>query len=158
MILYIICVYALTKVCVRFLCADVRVGLWYESMLVGSECRLVRPEIQPIRPDPVVLAFDIETTKSPLKFPDALLDSIMMISYMIDGAGFLIVNREIVAADIEDFEYAPKPELVGVFSVFNVSDEVRDLSISAESAFDKVLPSYSGAETDDFRDVQWRLV
>jgi DNA polymerase epsilon subunit 1 len=37
------------------------------------------------RADPVVLAFDIETSKSPLKFPDAAVDSIMMISYMIDG-------------------------------------------------------------------------
>lgn len=35
--------------------------------------------------EPVVLAFDIETTKLPLKFPDAASDSIMMISYMIDG-------------------------------------------------------------------------
>lgn len=35
--------------------------------------------------DPVVLAYDIETTKSPLKFPDATIDQIMMISYMIDG-------------------------------------------------------------------------
>lgn len=35
--------------------------------------------------EPVVLAFDIETTKLPLKFPDAQTDQIMMISYMIDG-------------------------------------------------------------------------
>lgn len=33
----------------------------------------------------MVLAFDIETTKLPLKFPDAETDQIMMISYMIDG-------------------------------------------------------------------------
>lgn len=31
------------------------------------------------------MAFDIETTKLPLKFPDAASDQIMMISYMIDG-------------------------------------------------------------------------
>jgi DNA polymerase epsilon subunit 1 len=37
------------------------------------------------RPDPVVFAYDIETTKLPLKFPDAAIDQIMMISYMIDG-------------------------------------------------------------------------
>lgn len=35
--------------------------------------------------DPIVLAFDIETTKLPLKFPDSSTDSIMMISYMIDA-------------------------------------------------------------------------
>ena len=33
----------------------------------------------------MVLAFDIETTKLPLKFPDSSTDTIMMISYMIDG-------------------------------------------------------------------------
>lgn len=36
-------------------------------------------------PEPIVLAYDIETTKLPLKFPDASIDQIMMISYMIDG-------------------------------------------------------------------------
>ena len=43
------------------------------------------------RPDPVVMAFDIETTKLPLKFPDSAIDSIMMISYMIDGQVRLIL-------------------------------------------------------------------
>jgi DNA polymerase epsilon subunit 1 len=50
-----------------------------------------------IRPDPVVLAWDIETTKLPLKFPNMEIDQIMMISYMIDGQGYLIINREIVS-------------------------------------------------------------
>lgn len=36
-------------------------------------------------PEPIVLAYDIETTKLPLKFPDSSIDQIMMISYMIDG-------------------------------------------------------------------------
>ena len=31
------------------------------------------------------MAYDIETTKLPLKFPDSSFDVIMMISYMIDG-------------------------------------------------------------------------
>lgn len=106
--------------------------------------------------DPVVLAFDIETTKLPLKFPDAESDQIMMISYMIDGQvscisftsyeyllvalylcvsftffvffflkGFLITNREIVSEDIEDFEFTPKPEYEGPFTVFNEADEVH---------------------------------
>lgn len=42
-----------------------------------------------------VCAFDIETTKLPLKFPDADYDLIMMISYMVDGQGYLITNREV---------------------------------------------------------------
>ena len=37
------------------------------------------------RADPVVLAYDIETSKSPLKFPDSAIDPKIMISYMIDG-------------------------------------------------------------------------
>lgn len=45
-----------------------------------------------------VCAFDIETTKLPLKFPDAEYDSIMMISYMVDGQGYLIINREVFTA------------------------------------------------------------
>ena len=53
------------------------------------------------RGEPKILAFDIETTKMPLKFPDAEVDSVMMISYMLDGDGFLITNRSIVSEDIE---------------------------------------------------------
>ena len=75
------------------------------------------------RADPVVLAFDIETTKLPLKFPDAVIDQVMMISYMIDGQGFLITNREIVSEDIHDFEYTPKPEYNGPFVIFNEPNE-----------------------------------
>ena len=48
----------------------------------------------------------------------------MMISYIIDGQGFLVTNREIVGEDVQDFEYAPKPEYdVGMFTVFNEPDE-----------------------------------
>ena len=46
-----------------------------------------------------------------------------MISYMIDGEGFLITNREIISKDIDDFEYTPKPEFKGVFTVFNEENE-----------------------------------
>jgi hypothetical protein len=47
-----------------------------------------------------------------------------MISYMVDKQGFLIVNREVVGADISDFEYTPKPEYEGPFTVINTPDEV----------------------------------
>jgi DNA polymerase epsilon subunit 1 len=76
------------------------------------------------RAEPVVMAYDIETTKQPLKFPDQQTDQIMMISYMIDGQGYLITNREIVSVDIDDFEYTPKEEYQGEFQVFNEPDEV----------------------------------
>ncbi len=35
-------------------------------------------------------------------------DQIIMISYMVDGQGYLIINREIVSQDIEAFEFTPK--------------------------------------------------
>lgn len=37
--------------------------------------------------------------------------------------GFLIVNREIVSEDVEDFEYTPRPEFEGPFIVFNEANE-----------------------------------
>lgn len=38
--------------------------------------------------------------------------------------GYLIINREIVAEDVEDFEYTPKPEFEGSFEVLNLANEV----------------------------------
>ena len=49
----------------------------------------------------------------------------MMISYMVDGQGYLITNREIVSEDIDDFEYTPKEGYEGPFAVFNEPDEVH---------------------------------
>ncbi|GJY37416.1 DNA polymerase epsilon catalytic subunit A [Tanacetum coccineum] len=72
----------------------------------------------------VRFAIDKETTKLPLKFPNAEYDSVMMISYMVDGRGYLIINRECVGEDIEDLEYTPKPEFEGYFKVTNVKNEV----------------------------------
>lgn len=40
-----------------------------------------------------------------------------MISYMVDKQGYLIVNREVVSEDINDFEYTPKPEFEGTAPV-----------------------------------------
>ncbi|KAK4697394.1 DNA polymerase epsilon subunit 1, partial [Lecanoromycetidae sp. Uapishka_2] len=99
------------------------------------------------RADPVVLAYDIETTKLPLKFPDAVIDQIMMISYMIDGQGFLITNREIVSEDIADFEYTPKPEYDGPFLVFNEPDEkavIERFFLHIKEARPTVIATYNG--------------
>ncbi|CEF64463.1 DNA polymerase epsilon catalytic subunit A [Strongyloides ratti] len=101
------------------------VGLWY-TVVGRDENRLpsLKRNYDIIEPaEPVVLAFDIETTKMPLKFPDSEFDQIMMISYMIDGLGYLIINRTVVSADIHNFEYTPKPEYPGEFTVFNEEDE-----------------------------------
>ncbi|XP_038229567.1 DNA polymerase epsilon catalytic subunit A isoform X3 [Dermochelys coriacea] len=105
----------------------IHVAHWYNVRYRGSMYppEITRRDDLVERPDPVVLAFDIETTKLPLKFPDAETDQIMMISYMIDGQGYLITNREIVSEDIEDFEFTPKPEYEGPFCVFNELDEAH---------------------------------
>jgi DNA polymerase epsilon subunit 1 len=103
--------------------------LWYS---VTSQAGAIKVEKIPSlvkRAEPVVMAYDIETTKQPLKFPDQQTDQIMMISYMIDGQGYLITNREIVSEDIEDFEYTPKDEYQGEFTIFNEQDEVSLLII-----------------------------
>jgi DNA polymerase epsilon subunit 1 len=61
------------------------VGLWYNVKINGPTAQISVIRDKDVRPDPVILAFDIETSKSPLKFPDAAVDAIMMISYMING-------------------------------------------------------------------------
>lgn len=80
--------------------------------------------------DPTVLAFDIECTKAPLKFPSAETgDEIFMISYMVSSAnstgaqGYLITSRSVVSQDVDDFEYTPKPNYPGPFHIFNEPDE-----------------------------------
>ncbi|KAI8821881.1 uncharacterized protein EV422DRAFT_573743 [Fimicolochytrium jonesii] len=126
---------------------DLRVGLWYNVRAhQGSITIEPRPD-KVKRADPVVLAFDIETTKLPLKFPDANIDSIMMISYMIDGQGYLITNREIVSDDIDDFEYTPKPEFDGPFTIFNELDEealIRRFFEHVRDARPTIIVTYNG--------------
>ncbi|KAL3319162.1 hypothetical protein Ciccas_002174 [Cichlidogyrus casuarinus] len=107
-------------------CIDMNIfcAHWYNVKSVpGQSPTIMKNEHILSWPDPVVLAFDIETTKLPLKFPDSAIDQIMMISYMIDGQGFLLCNREIISQDIADFEYTPKPEFHGPFKVKNLANE-----------------------------------
>ena len=51
-----------------------------------------------------------------------VLRQVFMISYMIDKVGYLIVNREVVGADIGPFEYTPKPEFEGAHLGYRDSD------------------------------------
>ncbi|CAL8464190.1 g3725 [Coccomyxa elongata] len=102
---------------------DVRCGLWYDVRAKGGKVSLEpRPDLLQ-RAEPRICAFDIETTKLPLQFPNAEYDQVFMISYMIDKQGYLIINREVVGGDIESFEYTPKPEFVGPFEVWNEANE-----------------------------------
>ena len=103
---------------------DIRVGLWYAVTFTAGHPSFCHIAERVKRADPVVMAYDIETTKAPLKFPDQAIDQVMMISYMVDGQGYLITNREIVSEDIEDFEYTPREGYEGPFIIFNEKDEV----------------------------------
>ena len=126
---------------------DIRIGKWYTVEAKHGITNLACIEERIQRADPVVLAYDIETTKLPLKFPDAIIDQIMMISYMIDGQGFLITNREIVSEDIADFEYTPKPEYDGPFLVFNEPDEkavIERFFLHIKEARPTVIATYNG--------------
>ena len=103
---------------------EIRCGLWYKVSYDRDNGCLLENLPEKLTKNPsTVLAFDIETTKAPLKFPDPRIDSIMLISYMIDGDGFLITNRSIISEEIEDFQYTPKPEFDGHFHIFNEKDE-----------------------------------
>ncbi|CAK9115050.1 DNA polymerase epsilon catalytic subunit A (DNA polymerase II subunit A) [Durusdinium trenchii] len=117
------------KVCID---NKINVGKWYDvtrnlmatSMedLYDTQCKVTELDMQK-KPALRIFAWDIECTKEPLKFPDSARDRITMISIMVDGSGFLIVNRAEVSADIEPLEYTPKPEYEGIFQTYNEEDE-----------------------------------
>lgn len=134
---------------------DFRIGKWYTVEATPSGPNIVEDKEKIAFADPVVLAFDIETTKAPLKFPDSSIDQVMMISYMIDGEGFLITNRSIISEDIEDFEYTPKPEYVGEFTIFNEPNEKALLEKFFEHIRD-VKPTVIATFNGDFFD--WPFV
>lgn len=96
---------------------------------------------------PRVLAYDIECTKAPLKFPDASHDQIFMISYMVDGQGYLIISRDIVSQDIDDFEYTPKPSFPGPFKIFNEKNEedlIRRFFAHVQQLRPQIIVTYNG--------------
>ena len=87
-----------------------RVGKWYTVKEEGAKTIIDEMADRKAFADPRVYAFDIECCKQPLKFPDANSDPIMMISYMMDGRGFLIINREVRArAPLPSCPRRPRP-------------------------------------------------
>ncbi|KAF7823259.1 DNA polymerase epsilon catalytic subunit A-like [Senna tora] len=134
---------------------DIRCGQWYDVSVSNTGVTLEKRSDLLQRAEVRVCAFDIETTKLPLKFPDADYDLIMMISYMVDGQGYLIINRECVGEDIEDLEYTPKPEYEGCFKVTNVQNEVELLRLWF-SHMQEVKPGIYVTYNGDFFD--WPFV
>lgn len=103
---------------------DIRCGHWFTVNCTDGVATVERRADLLQRAEPRICAWDIETTKLPLQFPNAEYDQVFMISYMIDRQGYLITNREVVGGDISDFEYTPKPEFEGPFTIFNEADEL----------------------------------
>ena len=130
---------------------EIRCGCWY-NILYNEEigCNITKLPNKLTKADIRVLAFDIETTKAPLKFPDSNIDNIIMISYMVDGHGFLITNRSIISEDIEDFEYTPKPEFEGYFHIFNEADEKNLLLRFADHCRELRVNVFVTFNGDDF--------
>jgi len=66
---------------------------------------------------------------------------------MIDGQGFLITNREIVSSDIDDFDYTPKPEFEGPFTIVNARDEkacLQHFFDHIQNARPTIIATYNG--------------
>ena len=127
---------------------DVRVGLWFRvTPARGGFVRVACLRDFVGASEPRVLAWDIETTKAPLKFPDAAVDQIYMVSYMLDRTGFLLINREVVSEDVPDFEYTPADEFRGPFTVVNLPNEeavVRHFIAHCQAARPSVYVTYNG--------------
>ena len=138
---------------------NVYVGKWYYVKAKDGLITLREREEYLTNASPRICAFDIETTKQPLKFPKPDEDQIYMISWMFDGHGFLIINREIVTQDIDDFEYTPKPEYEGLFKVYNVKNEEETILKFVECMAKQkphVYVTYNG-DCFDFPFVQRRM-
>eukprot|EP01054_Gregarina_sp_Poly1_P008843 Gregarina_sp_Poly_1__8842@NODE_531_length_7661_cov_51_609033_g421_i0_p4_GENE_NODE_531_length_7661_cov_51_609033_g421_i0NODE_531_length_7661_cov_51_609033_g421_i0_p4_ORF_typecomplete_len240_score12_43DNA_pol_B_exo1/PF03104_19/2_9e47DNA_pol_B_exo2/PF10108_9/1_5e08RNase_H_2/PF13482_6/1_2e07_NODE_531_length_7661_cov_51_609033_g421_i062596978 len=108
-----------------FIEQNLRCGKWYDVSQF-SDClslKMCDDEVQKTPPPLRLLAWDIETYKDPLKFPDARKDPILCISYMLNSQGFLLINREYFGRDIRDFEYQPCSSYSGAFRVYNFKNE-----------------------------------
>ncbi|KHN69707.1 DNA polymerase epsilon [Ordospora colligata OC4] len=109
----------------------IRCGKWYVFWYDGEKYMIERSE-RIVFPDLRILAFDIETSKKPLKFPSADYDEVMMISVKTESKGYLIVNRQLVSKDIKRFEYSPKDDMQCVFEAVNEHNEEGVLVAFAE--------------------------
>jgi DNA polymerase epsilon subunit 1 len=126
---------------------EIRAGQYF-TVTPQQDKNVVLEQLDQLKkPNPRVLAFDIECTKAPLKFPDAEHDQIFMISYMIDGQGYLIISRDIVSQDIDDVEYTPKPSFPGPFKIFNEKTEadlIRRFFSHVQQLKPQIFVTYNG--------------
>ncbi|KAM0681544.1 DNA polymerase epsilon catalytic subunit [Glugoides intestinalis] len=129
----------------------IRSGCWYTISYNGEAYQVKRNSEKIAYPDLKIFAFDIETTKPPLKFPNPEFDEVMMISIMTESFGELVINRKIVSEDIEDFEYHAKDEMQCNFKVSNENSEeallIRFLEIILEHR-PHIMTTYNGSFFD----------
>lgn len=148
---------------------NIRAGTWYtvqlenptslgdsgSDVLNGSNGVLLLDSDHESKANPTFFAFDIECTKAPLKFPSAEVDEIFMISYMVSTPsgpqGYLIVSRSVVSADVQDFEYTPKPNYPGPFHIYNEANE-KDLLLRFFADFRRLCPQIVVTYNGDFFD------
>jgi len=136
------------RVCIDL---NIRAGAWYTITpnpheCAGKGCLLSEQDVE-TKADPSFLAFDIECTKAPLKFPDANVDSIYMISYMVNTKGYLILSRSVVSQDVQDFEYTPKPNYPGPFHIYNEANEedlIRRFCAEFQKHGPQIVVTYNG--------------
>jgi DNA polymerase epsilon subunit 1 len=137
------------RVCIDL---SLRAGAWYTVTPNELDCGVTLSDQDvETKADPSFLAFDIECTKAPLKFPDANVDTIYMISYMVNGQGYLILSRDVVSADVQDFEYTPNPSYPGPFHIFNELTE-EDLIRRFLSEYQRLKPQIVVTYNGDFFD------
>lgn len=140
----------ITRACID---CDIRCGVWYSckkdaaGQVEISKLSGGARAAPPLR----VLAWDIETTKEKLRFPNAENDEIMMISYMCDGKGYLLVNRAIVGADIDAFEYKPRPDFGADIETANLPNE-RSLILTFFAHLQQLNPHVHCTYNGDFFD------
>lgn len=135
----------LVRVCTDL---NIRAGAWYTVTpnVHNIGVTLTDQDVE-TKANPTYMAFDIECTKAPLKFPDASVDSIFMISYMVAGQGYLILSRHVVSEDVQDFEYTPKPGYPGPFHIFNEATEedlIRRFFIEYKRHAPQIVVTYNG--------------
>jgi DNA polymerase epsilon subunit 1 len=126
---------------------NLRAGCWYTLTPLPSGGVVATDRATLPKANPVVLAFDIECTKAPLKFPDADHDTIFMISYMVDGMGYLLLSRHVVGGDVSNFEYTPKPKYPGPFVVMNEPTEealIRRFLHEFDRSCPQIVVTYNG--------------
>ncbi|CAD2095637.1 DNA polymerase epsilon catalytic subunit A, putative [Plasmodium vinckei lentum] len=113
------------------LCIDknIRCGLWYKVTRLEDELYTEEIYFEVLKKEILaplnVLAWDIECYKDELKFPDKEKDEIILISYMYNAQGYLIVNRNVMSKNIREFLYKPNNEYsgAGTFKIFNEQNE-----------------------------------